>query len=107
MITAEDRKKALAKRQHTDMERLNEHVNELKPLKVLVQNQAGNHEKQTWKKLYFSKDMFLLIIEISANAFFKMSTSNYRVSQKKRSPKSKERSVFHSNLLTGHESNCL
>ena len=50
MITAEDRERALAKRHHTNMETLNEHVKELKPLKVgqavLVQNQAGNHGKR-------------------------------------------------------------
>ena len=49
-ITAEDREKALAKRHHTCMEKLNEHVKELKALKVgqsvLVQNQAGNHGKR-------------------------------------------------------------
>ena len=49
-ITAEDREKALARRHHTNMERLNEHVKELKALKVgqsvLVQNQAGNHGKR-------------------------------------------------------------
>ena len=46
MITAEDREKALAKRHHTNMEKLNEHVKELKALQVesvLVQNQSGNH----------------------------------------------------------------
>ena len=46
-ITAEDREKALAKRHHTCREKLNEHVKELKALKVgqsvMVQNQAGNH----------------------------------------------------------------
>ena len=50
MVTAEDREKALAKRHHTNMEKLNEHVKELKPLQVgqsvLVQNQAGNHGKR-------------------------------------------------------------
>ena len=49
-ITAEDREKALAKRHHTCMEKLNEHVKELKALKVgqsvMVQNQAGNHGKR-------------------------------------------------------------
>ena len=34
MITAEDREKALAKRHHTNIETLNEHVKELKALKV-------------------------------------------------------------------------
>ena len=34
MVTAEDREKALAKRHHTNMEKLNEHVKELKPLQV-------------------------------------------------------------------------
>ena len=38
-ITAEDRENALAKRHHTNMETLNEHVKELKPL-------AGNHGKR-------------------------------------------------------------
>ena len=50
MITAEDREKALAKRHHTNMENLNEHVKELKPLQVgqsvLVQNQDGTHGKR-------------------------------------------------------------
>ena len=50
MITAEDSEKALAKRHHTNMENLNEHVKELKPLQVgqsvLVQNQDGNHGKR-------------------------------------------------------------
>ena len=49
-ITVEDREKALAKRHHTCMEKLNEHVKELKALKVgqsvMVQNQAGNHGKR-------------------------------------------------------------
>ena len=49
-ITTEDREKALAKRHHTNMEKLNEHVKELKPLQViqsvLVQNQVGNHGKR-------------------------------------------------------------
>ena len=46
MITAEDREKALAKRQHTNKETLNEHVKELKALKVgqsvFVQNQVNS-----------------------------------------------------------------
>ena len=50
MITAEDREKALAKRHHTNMETLNEHVKELKALKVgqsvLVQNQSRNYGKR-------------------------------------------------------------
>ena len=58
-VTAEDRERALAKRHHTCMEKLNEHVKDLKPLQVgrsvLVQNQAGSHggpgEKQQWLKL--------------------------------------------------------
>ena len=49
MITSEDREKAFAKMHHTNMESLNEHVKELKPLQVgqsvFVQNQAGNHGK--------------------------------------------------------------
>ena len=49
-ITAEDRERALAKRHYTAMEKLNEHVMELKALKVgqsvLVQNQSGNHVKR-------------------------------------------------------------
>ena len=49
-ITAEDREKALAKRQYKTREKLNEHVKELKPLQVgqsvLVQNQSGNHGKR-------------------------------------------------------------
>ena len=50
LITAKDREKALAKRHHTNMEKLNEHVKELKELQVgqsvLVQNQSGNHGKR-------------------------------------------------------------
>ena len=50
LITAVDREKALAKRHHTNMEKLNEHVKELKKLQVgqsvLVQNQSGNHGKR-------------------------------------------------------------
>ena len=49
-VTAEDREKALAKRHHTCLEKLNKHVKELKELKVgqsvKVQNQAGNHSKR-------------------------------------------------------------
>ena len=52
-ITAEDREKALAKRHHTNMVMLNEHVKELRPLQVgqsvLVQNQARNHGK-SWAR---------------------------------------------------------
>ena len=47
MITAEDREKALAKKRHINIEKLNEHVKELKALQVgqsvLVQNPSGNH----------------------------------------------------------------
>ena len=50
MFAAEDREKALAKRHHSNMETLNEHIKELKPSQVgqsaLVQNQAGNHGKR-------------------------------------------------------------
>ena len=45
-----DREKALAKRHHTNMVTLNEHIKELKPPQVgqsvLVQNQAGNYGKR-------------------------------------------------------------
>jgi len=50
LITAKDREKALAKRHHTNMEKLNEHVKELRKLQVgqsvLVQNQSGNYGKR-------------------------------------------------------------
>ena len=50
LITAKDIEKALAKRHHTNMEKLNEHVKELKELQVgqsvLVQNQSGNYGKR-------------------------------------------------------------
>ena len=53
MITSEDREKAFAKMHHTNMESLNEHVKELKPLQVgqsvFVLNQAGNHGKR-WSR---------------------------------------------------------
>ena len=49
-ITAEDREKALSKRHHFNLEKLNEHVKDLKPLvvgqSVLVQNQSGHHAKR-------------------------------------------------------------
>ena len=45
-VTAEDREKALTKRHHTCLDKLNKRVKELKVgQSVKVQNQAGNHGK--------------------------------------------------------------